>query len=118
MDSEIQFLLEHFSERHPKFLMEHIQSMVSGETPFLPTTLSLVYNKLIEMVFIQPIATGSHREKPTESECHKHEAPATQTNNFTSGVDPPILIPLPLTQQAEPEPEPEPELAPSGTGCP
>lgn len=45
---EIQFLHERFTENDHKLLMGHIQRMASGEAPFFPATLSLVYDKLVE----------------------------------------------------------------------
>ena len=51
LDMEIQFLHERATEEDPKLMINCIQKMVSGETPFLPTTLSLVYDKLVEKAF-------------------------------------------------------------------
>ena len=48
---EIQFLHERAIEEDPKLMINCIQKMVSGETPFFPTTLSLVYDKLVEKAF-------------------------------------------------------------------
>ena len=111
MDLEIQFLLKHFTEKNPKLLMEHIQRMASGGTPFLPRTLSLVYDKLIEKVFVRSTATGAGPGKPVQtggqSTTEPESAPSTQASNPTSGVDQsPTPAPPPSTQQAEPEPVP------------
>lgn len=109
MDLEVQFLLKHFTEKNPKLLVEHIQRMATGETPFLPTTLSLVYDKLIQKVFLRSIATGFGPGKPTESggQSLTEPAPATQASNFTSNVDPPPTpTPPPSTQEPGPEPVP------------
>jgi len=48
---EIQFIYENFTEKDPKLLMDHIQRMASGEAPFFTTTLSLVYDGLVERAF-------------------------------------------------------------------
>ena len=106
IDLEVQFLLENFTEKDPKFLMEHIQRMASGETPFLPSTLSLVYDKLIEKVFVRSTATGAGPGKPagTGGQSVKELAPSTQASNPTSSIKPFPTSPLaPSTQQAEPE---------------
>ena len=113
MDLEIQFLLKHFTEKDPKLLMEHIQRMASGGTPFLPRTLSLVYDKLIEKVFVRSTATGAGPGKPVETggqgATGPEPAPPAQASNPSSGVDPsPAPVPPPSTQQAELEPEPVP----------
>ena len=59
MDMEIQFLHDNFTEKDSKLLMEHIQRMAFGEAPFFATTLSLVYDKLVEKAFAQPAPSGS-----------------------------------------------------------
>ena len=59
MTMEIEFLNSNFTEKNPKLLMEHIRRMASGGAPFFSTTLSLIYDKLVEKAFPQTIATGS-----------------------------------------------------------
>lgn len=106
MDLEIRFFLENFTERDPKQLMEHIQRMASGETPFLPTTLSLVYDKLIQKAFVRSPATsaGPGKSAGTGGQSITEPAPPTQSSNTTSSVGPPPTpVPTPSTQQAEPE---------------
>lgn len=66
MDMEIQLLHESFTEKDPKLFMGHIQRMGSGESLFFATTLSLVYDKLVEKAFPQPIPSGSGAGKPAE----------------------------------------------------
>jgi len=56
---EIQFICENFTEKDPKSLMDHIQSMASGEAPFFATTLSLVYYKLVQKIFSKRAPLGS-----------------------------------------------------------
>ena len=48
---EIQFFHEMITRRDQKMLIDHIERMASGGTPFFPTTLSLVYDKLFEKAF-------------------------------------------------------------------
>jgi hypothetical protein len=106
MDLETQFLLENFTERNPKLLMEHIQRMASGETPFLPGTLSLIYGKLIDKFFVQSTSTGSTLGKSTETggQSAAEPASATQVPNSTPRADPtPSPVPSPSTQESKPE---------------
>ena len=51
LNMEIQFLRETVIKNDPKLLTDHIQKMASGEAPFFPTTLSLVYDKVVERAF-------------------------------------------------------------------
>src|SRR5882757_5270960 len=57
---EIEFLHKRFTEKDPQLLMDHIRRMGSGEAPFFPTTLSLVYDKLIGGGFAEctPLSPG------------------------------------------------------------
>lgn len=48
LEMEIQLLREKFTEKDPKLIMEQIQRMASEGTSFIPTTLGLVYDKLLE----------------------------------------------------------------------
>lgn len=51
MDMEIGVLDQSFINKDPKLLIDHIQSVASGEASFFPTTLSLVYDRRIGKVF-------------------------------------------------------------------
>ena len=65
MEMEIEFFRGNFPEQNPKPLTDHIQKMESGEAPFFPATLSLVYGKLLSKALPQPVAYGSsHRMLP------------------------------------------------------
>jgi hypothetical protein len=55
---EIQFFHERFTEKDPKLLIDYVGRMASGEAPFFPTTLSLVYDKLVENAFPKHIPSG------------------------------------------------------------
>lgn len=44
-------VLDACAEKDSKLLLDHIQSVVSGEASFFPTTLSLVYDRLIGKAF-------------------------------------------------------------------
>lgn len=67
MDVEVDFFLENFTGKEPGLLKDHALKMSSGEAPFFPTTLGLLYAKLAEKVFVQPIASGSGLKKPTDA---------------------------------------------------
>ncbi|KAF9779806.1 hypothetical protein BJ322DRAFT_343003 [Thelephora terrestris] len=101
MDIEIEFLHSNFTEKNPKLLMEHIQRMAYGGAPFLSTTLSLVYDKLVEKVFVQPVASGFGLRDPPGSE---------RTINPASHVNPPPAstptVTLPSSSQTAPTPRP------------
>jgi hypothetical protein len=45
---EIQLLHKMSTEKNTKLLMDHVRRMASGEAPFFPATLGLVYYKLVE----------------------------------------------------------------------
>lgn len=59
MDVEVEFLQQIPTEWHSKLLMDHIQKMESGEAPFLPMTLSLIYSTLVRKALPQPTTSGS-----------------------------------------------------------
>ena len=65
LDVEIQFLHEQFAETYPESLMDHIQRMVTGEAPFFPATLSLVYDRLIEQGFSLQASTSNLSISPS-----------------------------------------------------
>ena len=111
MDMEIQFLLKNFTEKDPKLLMDHIRRMASGEATFFATTLSLVYDKLIEKAFTRPTPSSSSFEKLTEGQGDIIQSLPPQASSSTS-IDPP-----PSSLQV-PSPEPEHEPAPSSTTPP
>ena len=58
MEMEIEFFYKN-SKKNPKLLIDHIQKMKSGEAPFFPTTLGLVYDKLFGDPLTQPTANSS-----------------------------------------------------------
>ena len=66
MDMEIQFLHETFPGKGPKLLVDHIRRMGSGEAPFYSTTLSLVYDKLVEKTVAQSVPSSSGLGKSIE----------------------------------------------------
>jgi DNA-directed RNA polymerase subunit RPC12/RpoP len=90
MDMEIQFLHESFTEKDPKLLMDHIQIMGSGEAPFFSKTLGLVYDKLIEKTFKQPVPSGSGLGKSVEVQIVADPAPPPAGPvDWSSGLSPP-----------------------------
>ena len=111
MDMEIQSLHESFTEKDPKMLMEHIQRMAYGEVPFFVTTLSLVYDKLVEKAFARPTPSGSGLGRSAEVQSVADPSIASIPSTSTSS-DAPSSVP-----QA-PAPDPEPEPVPSSTSPP
>ena len=59
LDLGVQLLYDCPSKDHPQLLTDHIQRMASGEAPFFPTTLSLVYDKLVGKALPKGIASPS-----------------------------------------------------------
>ena len=92
MDIEIEFLHKSFTEKDPKLLMEHIQRMAYGEAPFYSTTLSFVYNKLVEKRFPQFIPSGSSLEESVEFQSVADLCPplSTSTSDNASSSSPKI----------------------------
>lgn len=118
MDMEIEFFYETSTEKDPKLLMKHIQRMASGEAPFFATTLSSVYDKLVEKAFAQPIPSGSGFVKPINVVAPSFPLQASTSTSsipstFTSGVTPPSNLRFPTL-----DPELRPQPVPSGTDVP
>lgn len=88
---EIQLLLERFPEKDPKSLMKYLQRMASEEAPFFSTTLSLVYDKLVENSFPKR-PFGSVTGKPAGGQSVFHRAPPPHISASASSVAPPSLI--------------------------
>ena len=82
---ELQLLHERPAEKDLKSLMDYIQRMASGEAPFFSTTLSLVYDKLVENAFANP-TFGSVPEKPTGSQGITTPTPPSQASTSTSSI--------------------------------
>ena len=87
MDAEVEFLHKSLAKQNSKkLLMEHIERMASGEAPFFPTTLSLVYDTLVEGYFPQT-TSGPH---PGKSRGDQGVTNSTdQATNSTSHTNPP-----------------------------
>jgi len=90
LDMEIQFFRETVNEMDPKLLIDHIQRMASGEAPFFSTTLSLVYDKVVEQAFTEHTPFGPGPDDCTEGESLVHPTPP-QASTPTSNVPPPPL---------------------------
>jgi hypothetical protein len=86
LDMEIQFLHERFTEKDPKFLMDHIRRMGSGEAPFFPTTLSLVYGRLVEKAFPKRTSFGFDLGYLTGGQGPTIPTPILQASTSTSSV--------------------------------
>ena len=88
---EIQFLHNRVTEKDPKLLIDRIQRMASGEAPFFPTTLSLVFDKLVEKACTKRTPLGPGPGVCTESESPVHPTPP-QASTPTSNIPPPPAI--------------------------
>ena len=66
MEMELKFFRRNSTEQNPRSLVDHIQKMKSGEAPFFPATLGLVYDTLFSKVFPQPVASGSGLGGPSK----------------------------------------------------
>ena len=112
MDLEIQFFHERVTEKDPKRLIDRIQRMACGETPFFPTALSLVFDKLVEKAFEKRTPVGPGPGSCTEGEGVIHPTPPQASTSippapvntiasssnfqapaFTLGSVPPITTP-------------------------
>ena len=88
MDAEVEFLHKSLAKQNSKkLLMEHIERMASGEAPFFPTTLSLVYDTLVEGYFPQTTTSGPHPGKSPGDQGVTNST--NQATNSTSQVNPP-----------------------------
>ena len=63
MEMEIEALCQNFAKKDPKLLVDYVQSAASGEVPFFPVTLSLVYDKLAGTAFPKD-SSDSNPERP------------------------------------------------------
>ena len=77
---ELQLFRERATEMDPKLLVDHIQRMASGEAPLFPTTLSLLYDKLVEKAFVDRTSFGPDPGGCTEGESPIHpDSPRAST---------------------------------------
>jgi hypothetical protein len=85
---EIQFLHKMSTEKNPKLLMDHVRRMASGEAPFFPATLGLVYYKLVEEVPPTHPPSGPGPDNATRGQDLPNPTPTLQeltpTSNITS----------------------------------
>ena len=88
MEMEIEFFHKTSTEKNPRSLMDHIQKMNSGEAPFFPATLGLVYDKLFGDPLPQPIApsSGLGKSVDTGNQGVAERATAARTPDPTSRV--------------------------------
>jgi len=122
MDLEIRFLLKNFTEKDPKLLMKHIQRMASGEAPFFATTLSSVYDKLIEKAFGRPIPSGSGFVKFIQVYNAAPSVPLQASPSTFSVASPstPDSTPPSNVRALDPDPQPQsqPQAVPSRADAP
>ncbi|KAF9643676.1 hypothetical protein BDM02DRAFT_1372944 [Thelephora ganbajun] len=72
--------------------MDHIHRMASGVTPFFPTTLSLVYDKLVEKSLTKPISFGLGFDGCTGDQSPIDPTPPLQASGSTPAIDSPPTI--------------------------
>lgn len=85
---EIRLLHERFTEKDPKLLMDYIRRMASGETPFFPTTLSMIYDKLVENAFPSPTFSSVLSES-TGNQSVTTPAPPVEASTSASSTSSP-----------------------------
>jgi len=92
LDTEIQFFHERVTKNDPKLLIDCIQRMASGEAPFFPTTLSLVYDKLVEKAFTKQSPFGSGPEVFSAGDNYFVKPTAfPEASAFTFSIPPPLI---------------------------
>ena len=125
MDMEIEFFRRNLTEQDPRLFVDHIQKIASEESPFLPMTLSVVYDKLFEKVFPQPVApvlgSTSRVDSPSTPSVDPPSTPSTGPPSIpgvgspsTSSVDPSSTSDVtasPSQQVPAPTVEPGPPMA-------
>lgn len=99
---EVRFLRERFTDKNHKLLMDQIRRMASGKAPFLSTTLSLVYDDLIEGAFQNHAPPDSGRGKSTGDQ------------SATTSTTPRRRIPIP-TSPRRPIPTPPQRPVPTSS---
>ena len=85
-DMEIEFFHERFTEKDPELLIDHIERMASGEAPFFPTMLSLVYDRLVEKTFPKHVPSSLAPSSPTL------RAPAPTSTSTIASPPTPVVI--------------------------
>jgi len=103
---EIQFIYKNFTEKDPKSLMDHIQSMASGEAPFFAKTLGLVYDGLVAKAFSKYI--------PLDSGLGSRGA-ATPTPPLQAPTPTPGITSSSNLRAPTPDPDPDPDPRDCGT---
>ena len=86
---EIQFLHKMFTGKNPKVLMDHVRRMASGEAPFFPATLGLVYHKLVEEATPKHPPSGPGPDSTTRGQDLPNPTPTLQELSPTSNVTSP-----------------------------
>ena len=108
---EIEVLYRNFLKNDPKQLMDYIQRVASGEAPFFPTTLSLVFEKLIGTKFPKPDSEQPPEgqnvttSNPVQASSSTVVAPASiSTSNGGSSTTPTVTPPPTISPLAYPPP--------------
>ena len=92
---EIRFFRERFTDKDPEPLMNQIRRMASGEAPFLPTTLSLVYDGLVEDAFTNHASPDSGRCRSTPDQSVATSTPPQRQTLTPTPLRRPVSIPPP-----------------------
>ena len=104
MDLEIEYLNNNLTkENSKKLLMEHIERMASGEAPFFSTTLSLVYDTLVEESSPQTTASGSHPGKSPGTGDQGVTGSTDHATNPASHANPPSTSTPTVTSPPSPQ---------------
>ena len=98
---EIKFFLDNLNNENSELLLKHVTKMASGKELFLPATLGLVYDKLIEKTLAPPTASGPG--KPSEI-----------GNEAIFGIVPSTLVASSFTFTSPPRPSPQTARPTSG----
>jgi hypothetical protein len=83
---EIRFLREMFTEKDSKLLMDHVQRMASGEAPFFPKTLGLVYYKLAKKPLQKHTPSGFGPGNPAGGQRLTNPTSALQGSTSTPSI--------------------------------
>jgi len=129
MKMEIDFLHKNITGKHPKLLTDYIQSMASGESPFFPAALSLIFDGLVGRIFPKQYSftfgpgnfpRGRSVTTPTLSQPSSRASASASPFNFNanSPITPTVAGPSTFTPAptfVSRPPVPSPTAAPSST---
>ena len=132
MEMEIDFLHKNITGNNPKLLTDYIQSIASGESPFFPAALSLIFDGLVGRIFPKQYqftfgpsnfsgGQGVTTPTPFQPSSWTPATASSSTSNANSSITPTVVGPSAFTS-ASPyvsRPSvPSPTAAPSSTPDP